>query len=44
LYVCFGHGHAGLTGAPMSGKLLAQLVTGEKTTIDPAPYAAARFS
>jgi glycine/D-amino acid oxidase-like deaminating enzyme len=44
LYACFGHGHAGLTGAPMSGKLLAQLVTGEKTTIDPAPYAAARFS
>ena len=43
LYACFGHGHAGLTGAPMSGKLLAQLVAGEKTTIDPAPYAAARF-
>jgi D-amino-acid dehydrogenase len=44
LYACFGHGHAGLTGAPMSGQLLAQLVTGEKPAIDPAPYAPSRFA
>ncbi|HEV2160522.1 FAD-binding oxidoreductase [Bradyrhizobium sp.] len=44
LHVCFGHGHSGLTGAPMSGRLLAQLVTGEKPAIDPTPYAPARFA
>lgn len=44
LHVCFGHGHAGLTGAPMSGQLLAQLATGEKPAIDPTPYAPARFT
>jgi D-amino-acid dehydrogenase len=44
LHVCFGHGHSGLTGAPMSGRLLAQLMTGEKPAIDPAPYAPARFA
>ena len=43
LYACFGHGHAGLTGAPASGKLLAQIMAGETPDIDPAPYAARRF-
>lgn len=44
LYACFGHAHAGLTGAPMSGQLLAQLVTSEKPAIDPAPYTPSRFA
>jgi glycine/D-amino acid oxidase-like deaminating enzyme len=43
LYACFGHGHAGLTGAPASGLLLAQMIAGERPSFDPAPYAASRF-
>lgn len=43
LYGCFGHGHAGMTGAPASGQLLAQLVAGERPSFDPAPYSATRF-
>jgi glycine/D-amino acid oxidase-like deaminating enzyme len=43
LYGCFGHGHAGLTGGPASGHLVAQLVAGERPTIDPTPYSPARF-
>lgn len=44
LFACFGHGHSGLTAAPASGQLLAQLVAGERPAIDPAPYSPARFS
>jgi len=36
--VALGHGHAGLTGGPASGHLVAQLVAGERPTIDPTPY------
>ena len=43
LYACFGHGHSGLTGAPASAKLLAQIIAGERPEINPAPYASARF-
>lgn len=43
LYACFGHGHTGLTGAPASGHLLAQLVGSEAPAFDPQPYAASRF-
>jgi D-amino-acid dehydrogenase len=39
----FGHGHVGLISAPMTGRLLADLVGGRKPTIDPAPYAPGRF-
>ncbi|WP_046868102.1 NAD(P)/FAD-dependent oxidoreductase [Microvirga massiliensis] len=43
LFGCFGHGHSGLTAAPASGQLLAELICGEKPTIDPEPFAASRF-
>ncbi|MFC3124451.1 NAD(P)/FAD-dependent oxidoreductase [Pseudoroseomonas globiformis] len=43
LFLCFGHSHFGMTGGPPSGKLVAQLVVGRPTTIDPTPYSAARF-
>ncbi|BBK32683.1 FAD-dependent oxidoreductase [Allostella humosa] len=43
LFLAFGHGHTGLTGAPMTGRLLADLVAGRKPSIDPAPYRAGRF-
>lgn len=43
LFCCFGHSHYGLMMAPKSGELLAGLVTGERTNVELAPYAPARF-
>lgn len=43
LYCGFGHGHLGLTGAPMTGRMLAALVTGEPLNMDMAPYRLDRF-
>lgn len=39
----FGHGHVGMTAAPMTGRIVADLVTGRPAPIDIAPFAAARF-
>jgi D-amino-acid dehydrogenase len=39
----FGHGHVGMTAAPMTGKIVADLVAGRPPTIDIAPFAAGRF-
>ena len=43
LWFDFGHQHLGLTFGPVSGLLLAQLMTGEAPFADPAPYRAERF-
>ena len=43
LWFDFGHQHLGLTLGPVSGRLLADLITGAPPFIDPAPYAAERF-
>ncbi|AXM94687.1 FAD-dependent oxidoreductase [Pseudomonas plecoglossicida] len=43
LWFNFGHAHHGLTLGPVSGRLLAELLTGEHPFTDPAPYSAARF-
>ncbi|WP_054912303.1 FAD-binding oxidoreductase [Pseudomonas sp. NBRC 111127] len=43
LWFNFGHAHHGLTLGPVSGRLLAELVTGERPFTDPAPYSATRF-
>src|SRR6201993_487618 len=40
----FGHGHVGMTAAPMTGKLVADLVAGRPPSIDIAPFAAPRFT
>ena len=39
----FGHGHTGLTGAPITAELVASQVTGTPPPIDPAPFRATRF-
>jgi glycine/D-amino acid oxidase-like deaminating enzyme len=44
LHFVFGHGHFGMTGGPPSGRLVARLIAGQAPGIDPAPYAAQRFS
>ncbi|WP_128917790.1 NAD(P)/FAD-dependent oxidoreductase [Bradyrhizobium nanningense] len=43
LYLCFGHGHFGMTGSPPSGRLVAEMVVSKPTFIDPKPYSIARF-
>ncbi|OQP85862.1 amino acid dehydrogenase [Rhizobium rhizosphaerae] len=44
LWCDFGHAHHGLTLGPASGRLLAELITGETPFADPAPFAPARFA
>jgi len=44
LWLCFGHGTYGMTAAPPSGRLLAELMTGAPTFTDPIPYSPNRFS
>ena len=39
----FGHGHIGLASGPLTGRLVADLVSGASPVIDPAPYRPDRF-
>jgi D-amino-acid dehydrogenase len=43
LWFCFGHAHHGLTQAASSGRLLAEMISGRDTYIDPSPYRVDRF-
>lgn len=43
VFFAFGHGHNGMTTAPVTGRLIADLVAGRKPFIDPTPYRPARF-
>ncbi len=43
-YMAFGHQHIGLTAGPKTGRLIAQLVAGQKTDISLSPFAPGRFS
>lgn len=42
-FLGFGHHHIGLTAGAKTGKVLAQLVTGEEPDIPVAPYSPGRF-
>ncbi len=44
IMLAFGHGQLGLTGAPMTGRIVAALAAGEKPNIDLTPYRPNRFS
>lgn len=44
LWFDFGHQHLGLTLGPATGRLLAELMTGQTPIIDPTPYRADRFT
>lgn len=44
LWLAVGHGHLGLSLAPITGRLLAEMITGAATVVDPAPYRAERFA
>jgi D-amino-acid dehydrogenase len=43
LWFDFGHHHHGLTLGPVTGRLLAELMTGETPFADPKPFAVERF-
>lgn len=43
LWFDFGHQHHGLTLGPATGRLLAEMMTGEPPFADPGPFDAARF-
>lgn len=43
LWFAFGHNHHGLTLGPVTGRLLAELMTGAAPFTDPRPYRPARF-
>lgn len=43
LWLNFGHHHLGFTMGPVTGRLLAEMMTGEAPFTDPQPYSAGRF-
>jgi len=44
LWFAFGHAHHGLTLGPVTGRVLAELITGEAPFIDISAYSPARFN
>ncbi len=44
LWLALGHGHMGLTLGPVTGRLLAEMITGNEPFADPTPYGAERFN
>ena len=44
LWLAYGHAHWGLTLGPVTGRLLAEMMTGATPFCDPAPYGAERFA
>jgi len=43
LFAAFGHSHYGLSMAPMTGRVVADLVSGTSPNLDLAPYGIGRF-
>ncbi len=43
LWLAIGHAHWGLTLGPATGRLLAEMISGDQPFCDPAPYRAERF-
>jgi D-amino-acid dehydrogenase len=44
LWLAIGHAHWGLTIGPATGRMIAEMMTGQTPFCDPAPYRAERFS
>ena len=44
LWLAIGHAHWGLTLGPATGRMIAQMMSGELPFCDPTPYRAERFS
>jgi D-amino-acid dehydrogenase len=43
LWCAFGHAHQGFTLGPTTGRLLAEMMTGDAPFVDPTPFRAERF-
>ena len=43
LWLAFGHGHTGMVAGPMTGRIVAGMITGPMPNIEVAPYRADRF-
>ena len=43
LWFAFGHAHHGLTLGPITGRMLAEMITGAQPIADPRPFRADRF-
>jgi D-amino-acid dehydrogenase len=43
LWCAFGHAHQGFTLGPTTGRMLAEMMTGEAPFVDPQPFRADRF-
>jgi D-amino-acid dehydrogenase len=43
LWFAFGHAHHGLTLGPVTGRLVAEMMTGAQTVVDPHPFRVDRF-
>lgn len=44
VHYAFGHGHTGMSGSPMTGKLTADMIAGRAPSIDPTPFRVTRFA
>jgi len=44
LWFAFGHAHHGMTLGPATGRMIAEMVTGEQPFIDPAAFSPRRFT
>lgn len=44
VYFAFGHHHLGLTGAPKTGEMIADLITGRRPNVDLTPFRVDRFA
>ncbi|NML99092.1 FAD-binding oxidoreductase [Paraburkholderia sp. RP-4-7] len=44
LWFAFGHAHHGFTLGAVTGRLVAEMITGESLLVDPHPFRAGRFS
>ncbi len=43
VWVAFGHQHIGLMTGPITGKIVAELISGEKSDFDASPFEPARY-
>ena len=44
LFLDFGHSHLGFSLGPVTGRLVAEMITGEQPFTDPRPFSPARFA
>ncbi len=43
VWIAAGHNMLGMSMAPATGRLVAEMMTGEKPHLDPSPYRVSRF-